>query len=303
MASPNRAELLKKLRHIEIATTRLANQQMAGQYRSVFKGRGMSFEEVRPYQEGDDVRLIDWNVSARTGTLHIKVFIEERELTVFLLVDASASTTFGTRRMSRRELIAEVGALLAFSAIKNNDRVGLIIFTDSVQHIVPPAKGRRHVMRVIMDILDFQAPQLPQQPGGLEKALRTLHGITKKNSVAFVLSDFFVRDDAEYEGLRKSLAVARRRHDVVPLVARDPADLELPRAGLLALHDPESGQQLLIDSSRPAAARLFRSWAEASDQRLTGLFKSQGLDHEFLHTDRDYIPSLLRLFRRRARRH
>lgn len=296
------AERSKKLRHIEIATSRLANEQMAGHYRSVFKGRGMSFEEVRPYQPGDEVRSIDWNVSARSGELFIKVFVEERELTVFLLVDVSGSTFFGTRNMSRRELIAEIGALLAFSAIKNNDRVGLIIFSDKVEHIVPPKKGRTHVMRVIADILNFQSSGRNVQPDGVAKALRTLHGITKKNSVAFVLSDFFMGRTGEYDNLKKALAVAGKRHDIVPLVARDPADLALPGAGLLTLEDPESGEAALVDSSSGSVRSLYSQWAAAADEKLTGLFKSRGLDFEFIQTNKDYIPALLRLFKRRAQR-
>jgi uncharacterized protein (DUF58 family) len=296
------AELRRKLRHIEIATSRLATDQMAGQYRSVFKGRGMSFEEVRPYQEGDDIRLIDWNVSARTGDLHVKLFVEERELTVFLLVDASRSALFGTRGMTRRELQAEVGALLAFSAIKNNDRVGLIIFTDKVEHIVPPRKGRQHVMRVIMDVLRFEPERAGAAPGGVSEALRTLVGITKKTSVAFLLSDFFIKSPSEFEGLRRSLAIAKQRHDLVPLIARDPADLALPSAGLVTLTDPETGIQRLVDFSSKRVRTRFEAAALRAEQDLTDLFKARGLDFETIRTDQDYMGPLLRLFRRRARR-
>lgn len=295
-------ELRKKLRHIEIATSRLAKDQMAGQYRSVFKGRGMSFEEVRPYQDGDDVRLIDWNVSARTGDLHVKLFVEERELTVFLLVDASRSARFGTRGMTRKELQAEVGALLAFSAIKNNDRVGLIIFTDKVEHIVPPRKGRQHVMRVIMDVLRFEPERPGAAPGGVSEALRTLVGVTKKTSVAFLLSDFFIKSPAEFEGLRKSLAIGKQRHDLVPLVARDPADRVLPPAGLVTVTDPETGEQRLVDFSSRAVRRRYEAAAAQADNDVEDLFRAQGLDFETIHTDRDYMGPLMRLFRRRARR-
>lgn len=300
--SAQHRELRKKLRHIEIATSRLATAQMAGQYRSVFKGRGMSFEEVRPYQPGDDVRQIDWNVSARTGGLHVKLFVEERELTVFLLVDASRSAAFGTRGRTRRDLQAEVAALLAFSAIKNNDRVGLIIFTDRVEHMVPPRKGRQHVMRVIMDILRFRPARPGAEPGGLSEALRALVGVTKKTSVAFVLSDFFLRSPAEREGFRTSLAIAKQRHDVVPLVARDPADLELPRAGLVALEDPETASARLVDLSSRRGRAAFAAAAARADEGLKDLFRAQGLDFETLFTDRDPMGPLLRLFRRRARR-
>ena len=295
-------ELRKKLRHIEIATSRLATDQMAGQYRSVFKGRGMSFEEVRPYQDGDDIRQIDWNVSARTGDLHVKLFVEERELTVFLLVDASRSARFGTRGMTRRELQAEVGALLAFSAIKNNDRVGLIIFTDKVEHIVPPRKGRQHVMRVIMDVLRFTPERPGAEPGGVSDALRTLVGITKKTSVAFLLSDFFIKSPAEFEGLTKSLAIAKQRHDLVPLIARDPADLVLPDAGLVSVEDPETRARRLIDFSARGVRTRYANAATRADQDLKDLFRSRGLDFETIRTDQDYMAPLLRLFRRRARR-
>lgn len=299
----DRAQLTRKLRHIEIATTRLANQQMAGHYRSVFKGHGMSFDEVRPYHEGDDIRRIDWNVSARTGDLHVKQFVEERELTVFLLVDASASTEFGTRRMTRRELIAEVAALLAFSAIKNNDRVGLIIYTDKVEHIVPPRKGRQHVMRVIMDILNFRRRGPDTGAAGHAQALRTLVSVTKKTSVAFVLSDFFFRSPAELEAMRKAFSVAGQRHDVVPLVALDPADLDLPSAGLVTLEDPETGEVLLLDSAMGSTRRSYSRWAAAAAGEIRNLFMSQGMDFETLRTDQDYMPALLRLFKRRARRY
>ncbi len=296
------AELRKKLRHIEIATSRLATDQMAGQYRSVFKGRGMNFAEVREYQRllrlGSAGRL----VSARTGDLHVKLFVEERELTVFLLVDASRSARFGTRGMTRRELQAEVGALLAFSAIKNNDRVGLIIFTDRVEHIVPPRKGRQHVMRVIMDVLRFEPARAGANPGGVSEALRTLVGVTKKTSVAFLLSDFFIKTPAEFEGLRRSLAIAKQRHDLVPLVARDPADLVLPPAGLVTVTDPETGGQRLVDFSSAAVRDRDGRAAAQADQDLTDLFRSRGLDFETIRTDQDYMGPLLRLFRRRARR-
>ncbi|MFH1529346.1 MAG: DUF58 domain-containing protein [Pseudomonadota bacterium] len=298
----NHVALRKKLRHIEIATSRLATDQMAGQYRSVFKGRGMSFEEVRPYQAGDDIRQVDWNVSARTGDLHVKLFVEERELTVFLLVDASRSACFGTRGMTRQELQAEVGALLAFSAIKNNDRVGLIIFTDKVEHIVPPRKGRLHVMRVIMDILRFEPARPGAAPGGVSEALRTLVGVTKKTSVAFLLSDFFIKSPAEFEGLRRSLAIAKQRHDLVPLVARDPADLALPPAGLVTVADPETGALRLVDFSSKGVRKRYSAAAAQADQRLTDLFRAQGLDFETIRTDQDYMGPMLRLFRRRARR-
>lgn len=294
-------DLIARLRRIEIKTSRLANQEMAGQYRSVFKGRGMSFEEVRPYQAGDDVRVIDWNVSARTGDLFIKVFVEERELTVFLLLDMSASANFGTRGSLRRELIAEVAAVHAFSAIKNNDRVGLLIFTEEVAHFVPPKKGRTHVLRVIRDILEFEAPQSGTSATGIPEAVKYLMNITKKRSVAVLLSDFFISPE-EIPGVKRALSVAAQRHDFVAYVARDEADEELPAGGLLTLEGLEGGALHVVDSSSRKVRQRFRRTALEDRAHVESLLKRLSIDYEVLWTQQDYIPAVNRLFSRRARR-
>ena len=293
-------DLLARLRRIEIKTSRLANREMAGQYRSVFKGRGMSFDEVRPYQEGDDIRVIDWNVSARTGDLYIKVFVEERELTVFLLLDMSASSDFGTRGSTRRELIAEVAAVHSFSAIKNNDRVGLIIFTDHVAHVVPPKKGRTHVLRVIRDILDF-TPARKGSGTGIPDALRYLMNVTKKTSVAIMMSDFFLTRP-EHEQVRKALSVAAQRHDFIAYITRDQADEELPAAGLITLEDLETGENHLVDSASSGIRGRFHRNALADRAQVETLLKRLSVDYEVLWTGKDYIPVVNHLFQRRAKR-
>jgi len=295
-------ELMSRLRRIEIKTSRLANREMAGAYHSVFKGHGMSFDEVRPYQQGDDVRVIDWNVSARTGDLFIKVFVEERELTVFLLLDMSLSADFGTRGRTRRDLIAEVAAVHAFSAIRNNDRVGLIIFTDKVEHFVPPKKGKTHVLRVIRDILEFKPGRTPCGTSGIAPALGLLSKVTKKTSVAFLMSDFFVAQ-SEQDELRKALSVAVRRHDLVAYITRDPADEQLPDVGLVTLRDAETGQFRLLDTHSAAVRGRFERQAVADRARVETLLKRLSVDYEMLSTSRDYIPAVNRLFTKRARRH
>lgn len=295
-------ELLSRLRRIEIKTTRLANEQMAGQYRSVFKGHGINFDEVRPYQEGDDIRVIDWNVSARTGDLFVKVFAEERELTCFLLLDMSASSLFGSKSRSRQELIAEIAAVLAFSAIRNNDRVGLIIFTDRVEHFVPPKKGKVHVMRVIRDILTFQPKGRGEASVGITEGLKYLTKITKKTSVSFLLSDFFV-DEAGAAAVKKALSIARQRHDVIPIVTLDPLDERLPSVGHVPVEDPETGEVIWLDTSSSRVRKRFEQEAFAQRARMESLFKTLSLDYLKVWTDKDdYIPQFNLLFQRRAKR-
>jgi len=295
-------ELLSKLRRIEIKTSRLASQEMAGQYRSVFKGHGMSFDEVRPYQHGDDIRVIDWNVSARTGELFVKVFVEERELTVFLLLDMSRSSEFGTRERTRKELIAEMAAVHAFSAIKNSDRVGLIIFTDRVEHFVPPKKGKTHVLRVIRDILEFTPGRRDVAGSGIPEAVKYLMKITKKTSVAFLISDFFV-GEKELPDVKKALSVASQRHDIVVYMTRDAADESLPVAGLVTLEDLETGEERLLDSGSGMVRSSFERRAFSDRAHVETLLKRLSIDYEMLWTDKDYIPVVNRLFEKRARRY
>ncbi len=286
-------ELLKALRKIEITTNRLATQQLSGNYTSVFKGQGLAFREVREYQPGDDVRSIDWNVSARMNNTYVKVFVEEREMTVMLVVDLSKSQLFGTRGGSKARLAAEVAALCAFSAIKHNDRVGLILSTDQVEKIVPPKKGQKHVMRVVREILGAT----PERPGtDLKVALETLYRVARRRSVAFVLSDFFAED---YE---RTLSLASARHDVIPVVLTDPRDDELPNVGLAAFEDLETGESRLIDtSSALVRAHYKRQMANLRDTQLK-LFRKLGLDHVIVRTDQPYVKPLRDLFNRRARR-
>lgn len=286
-------ELVKKLRKIEIHTARLANEQLAGSYHSIFKGRGMAFAEVREYQPGDDVRFIDWNVSARMSNPYVKVFAEEREMTVMLLVDLSASQRFGTAGKPKIETVAEVAALLAFSAIKNNDRVGLILFTDRIERFVPPKKGKGHVMRVVAEILNAK----PEGSGTrLDLALDMLGGIAKKRSVAFVISDFIT------EGFEKSLRIAAQRHDLIPVRVVDPAEETLPDVGIARVEDLETGELCDIDTSDPRVRALFAETVARENARRDQLFRRLDIDHVRVRTDGSYVDPLAQLFRRRQAR-
>ena len=286
-------ELLKALRKIEITTDRLATEQLSGNYTSVFKGQGLAFREVRQYQPGDDVRTIDWNVSARMNDAYVKVFVEEREMTVMLLVDMSASEQFGSRRASKSRVAAEVAALCAFSAIKNNDRVGLILVTDRVEKFVPPKKGRKHVMRVVREILGAE----PEHSGtDLRVALETLYRVARRRSVAFLLSDFFA------EGYDRALSLAAARHDVIPVMLTDPRDEEIPDVGLASFQDLESGQSVLVDTTDPVVRAHYAQSMRRLRATKLKLFKKLGLDHCVIRTDASYVRPLHDLFARRARR-
>lgn len=287
------AELLKKVRRIEIRTSHIVNDMLAGQYHSAFKGRGMEFEEVRHYQFGDDIRTIDWNVSARYGEPFVKVFREERELTVLLLVDLSASHLFGTTSQLKRDLVAEVCATLAFSAIRNNDKVGLLCFTDRVEKTVPARKGARHVLRVIRELLYHQ----PAGKGtNLNAALEHLNRTIKRRAVVFVVSDF------QSSGYEDALRIARRRHDLIPIVISDPRELELPNVGLLELVDAETGEHILVDTSsqrvRDAFARQARRAAEDRDT----LLRRTDIDSIQARTGESFVEPLTRFFRKRETR-
>jgi uncharacterized protein (DUF58 family) len=290
----DRSALLRKIRKIEIVTERLVRDRMAGQYHSVFKGRGISFSEVRQYMPGDDIRLIDWNVSARMNDVYIKLFTEEREMTVLLLVDMSASGRFGSRDQEKRELAAELAAVLAFSAIRNNDRVGLIIFTDQVEKFVPPKKGKKHVLRVISEILSFQ----PRHPGTrIAAGLEFLGRVARRRAVAFLVSDFLAPQDT-YE---RALRVAVGRHDIIPVAVSDPLEEALPAVGLLELEDPETGERVLFDTS----AREARAWERDAQQSVVArdaLFRRLKMDAIRVRTDRPYLPALTTFFDARARR-
>jgi uncharacterized protein (DUF58 family) len=286
-------ELVKKLKKIEIYTSRLANDQLAGSYHSVFKGRGMAFSEVRQYQPGDDVRFIDWNVSARMNDTYVKVFTEEREMTVMLLVDLSASERFGSVAKPKIETVAEVAALLAFSAIKNNDRVGLILFTDRIERFVPPKKGRSHVMRVVTEILNAA----PEGRGtDLGVALDLLGGVGKRRTVAFLISDFIA------EGYEKPLKVVAAKHDLIPIQVVDPRENDLPDVGLALVEDLETGEIVEVDTSNLDVRAEYAREAQKQRASREQLFKRLQLDHVTVSTDRDYVRPLAELFRLRQRR-
>ncbi|MBW2700203.1 MAG: DUF58 domain-containing protein [Deltaproteobacteria bacterium] len=286
-------ELIKKIRKIEITTNRAVNDVVAGQYHSVFKGRGMAFDEVRPYQPGDDIRVIDWNVSARMNDLYVKQFIEERELTVMLLVDASGSQAFGSRGRFKAELAAEISGLLAFSAIKNNDRVGLIIFTDRVERFVPPKKGAKHVLRVVSEVLAFR----PAHRGtDIAAGLEFLSRVTKRKSVTFLISDFLT------QGYEQALRVAHRRHDLVPLVLHDPLEKYLPDMGIASFEDAETGEVMLFDTSSKRVRKAVAEQVEQSWEARRHLFKRMKIDSVELSTEKDYVRPLVLFFKRRAAR-
>jgi uncharacterized protein (DUF58 family) len=289
-----REELIKAVKHLEIVARRAVNDTLAGQYHSVFKGRGMDFTDVREYQPGDDIRVIDWNVSARMNDLYVKQFVEERELTVFLLVDASGSQTFGTHNRRKLETAAELAALIAFSAIKNNDRVGLLTFTDDIETFIPPKKGRKHVLRVITDILDFE----PEGRGtDIPGALEYLSRITSKRALAFVISDF------QDTGFETSLTVANRRHELIPLVLEDPMEGELPNMGVVPFEDPETGEVVMVDTSSRSVRDAFRDRANDKRERLDRMFAKRKIDHIRIRTDEGHIEPLVQYFRARAKRY
>jgi uncharacterized protein (DUF58 family) len=292
----NARELIQRIRRIEITTRRAVEDTLGGQYHSVFKGRGMDFSEVRAYAPGDEVRSIDWNVSARTGHLHVKRFVEERELTVMVLCDLSASADFGSGRRTKAEVAAEIAALIAFSAVANGDRVGLALFTDEVERFVPPRKGRRHALRLVSEILRFR-PRSPRTDLGA--ALELLRRAMRRRTVAFVLSDF-LDDEARFD---RPLRVAARKHDVVPIRIEDALERTLPAAGLTLLEDPETGRTVRVDLSDHRGRARLEAEAAAADARLTRLFARLDLDHATVRADdADYVKPLLAFFQARARR-
>jgi uncharacterized protein (DUF58 family) len=285
-------ELLRKIRKIEIYTSRLVDNQLAGQYHSVFKGRGIAFSEVRQYFPGDDVRVIDWNVSARMNEPYVKVFAEERDRTVNLLIDMSASGVFGSRSQAKREVAAEVAAMVAFSAIKNNDRVGLIIFTDEVELFVPPKKGKKHVLRVIREILTF-TPSSRQT--NIAAALEYLGKVSRRRSVAFLISDFLAG------GWEQPIRIANRRHDLIPVIITDPMEEVIPRLGLVTFEDVESGSLCEFDTSGAEARHYAAYAAQLRDAREAQLRRLK-LDVVNVRTDLPYVDALVEYFRSRAKR-
>lgn len=304
-------EIMERVRHIEIRTARLARETFAGQYHSVFKGRGMDFEEVREYVPGDEVRAIDWNVTARTGKPFIKKFREERELTIVLLVDLSASGHFGSAAQSKRELAAEVASVLAFAAVRNNDKVGLILFTDEIEQYVPPRKGRSHVLRVVREILFFGARR---RGTDVVRALEYANHVLKRRAVVFLVSDFLVPNgDAPRIAvagtgtiaknvLRRTLEITARRHDLVGVVVSDPREAELPDVGRVVLEDAETGEQIEVDTHDVRTRQRFAEAAQARRGSVLQMLRGAGIDTLELSTALPYLSALLRFFQRRAAR-
>lgn len=283
-------ELLKKVRKIEIRSRGLTRQIFAGEYHSAFRGRGMAFSEVREYQFGDDIRNIDWNVTARLGHPYVKVFEEERELTVMLLVDVSRSGDFGTLASTKREMMTEIAAVLAYSVIANNDKVGLMLFSDSVEKYIPPKKGRGHMLRIIREMLSFE----PTGSGtSLSEPLRYLTNVLRKRCTAFVLSDFMAPPFTE------ALRIASGKHDVVALRISDRREKELPDVGFMKVTDPESGKEMWIDTSSSAIRRDYAEHWRKHDQAVTAAFVSSGVDVASISTGEDYIKPLISLFKHR----
>jgi uncharacterized protein (DUF58 family) len=286
-------EVLRQIRRLQLRARRAVEDLLGGEYHSVFKGTGIAFEEVREYQPGDDVRGIDWNVTARMGHPFVKRFVEERELTVMLLIDCSASNEFGTRLQQKREVAAELAAVLAFSAISNNDKVGLVAFSDRVERFVPPGKGTKHVLRVIRDVLFFQ----PSHKGtSLREALDYVNRVLPRRAIIFLLSDFLDRD---YE---KALKRTGRRHDLIAVQLTDPREAELPAVGLLEVEDPETGQHLLLDTSSRAVREAYAKTSRAGSETLRQAARSAQIDLIQVTTDGSHLDALIRFFKLRERR-
>jgi uncharacterized protein (DUF58 family) len=286
-------ELLKKVRRIQIYTSRLVNDMLAGAYHSTFKGRGIEFDEVREYQPGDEIRTIDWNVTARVGRPFIKKFVEERELTVMLMVDASSSGEFGSKGQLKTEYAAELCSMLAFSAIKNNDKVGLVIFTDRVEKYIPPKKGKRHVLHVISEILSFK----PEHTGtNIASGIEFFNSVSKKRTVTFLVSDFIA------EGYGRALQIANKRHDIIAVVIQDPREKEFPRLGMIELEDAETGETLLVDSSDPNFQKGIKAFSRKEAFERDKFFRQIDLDFIHVETGTSYVEPFMRFFRTREKR-
>lgn len=284
------SELIKKVRRIEIKTKAMSQQIFAGQYHSAFKGRGMAFSEVRQYNYGDDVRFIDWNVTARFNTPYVKIFEEEREMTVMLLIDVSGSNLYGTRQQFKSELITEISAVLSFSAIYNNDKVGVIFFSNEVEKFIPPAKGKSHILRIIRELLTYRSTS---NQTNIAEALRFLTNVSKRKTTAFLLSDFI---DNDYE---QALRIAASRHDIVALDIVDRGETVLPNVGIVELQDPETGARVWTDTASKKVRNAYAQWWNSLNNNTLNTLRKAGVDHTQLFTDTDYVPALLELFRRR----
>lgn len=294
-------EILKKVKNVEVRTSRLVEDSLAGTYHSVFKGKGMNFDEVREYVAGDDIRTIDWNVTARTGTPHIKKFTEERELTIMLVIDISGSGEFGSSASSKRELMAELGSILAFSAIKNNDKVGLILFTDSTELYIPPSKGRSHILRVIREILFF-VPRSKQTDFILP--LDFLNRVIKRKCVCFYISDFCFTEnhDLALNKLQPKFHLTNKRHDLIAIQVNDPLESELPDVGWITMEDRETGEQIEINSSSQHIRNQYSVLSKSRQENLIKMFNKSGVDRLKLVTGEAYLPPLMNFFSSRKRR-
>jgi uncharacterized protein (DUF58 family) len=294
-------EILRKVRQIEIRTRRLVDAAMGGEYHSVFKGRGMDFDEVREYVPGDEVRTIDWNVTARSGKPFVKKFSEERELTILLMVDVSASGNFGSAAQSKRELAAELAAVLAFSAINNNDKVGLILFSDQIEQYIPPKKGRRHVLRVVREVLYFE----PQHRGtDIVQALDFANRVLQRRAVTFLISDFQTTGETAHtlSALQRAIRLAHTRHDLVALHIRDRREEELPDVGMLAIEDAETGEILELSTSNPKVRARFAEVSRRQVETLRRMLAAESVDALELQTGESYVPPLMNFFKTRERR-
>lgn len=287
----NSAELLKKIKKIEIRSRKLSQQIFAGEYHSAFKGRGMAFSEVRTYTYGDDVRCIDWNVTARFHQPYVKVFEEEREMTVMLVIDTSASTLFGTRNMRKTDMITELAAVLSFSAINNNDKVGVLFYSNKIEKFIPPQKGKTHILRIISELLNIES-----HPGttNTSMALQYLTGAIKKRCTTFIISDFL---DADFE---TALRIAGNKHDISGIQIRDRGEYFLPQVGYMQLYDKETGSKIIADTSSPTFIQQYTGWWIHNEQSVTDIFRRTGVDMLKIYTDEDYIPKLREFFKKRS---
>jgi uncharacterized protein (DUF58 family) len=285
--------LESKIRHIQVYSNKIVDELLAGEYHSVFKGHGMEFNEVREYEHGDEIRTINWQITARVGKPFVKRYVEERELTLFFLVDLSGSGSFGSGKKSKNEVAAELCALLAFSAIKNSDKVGLIIFTDRIEHIVPPGRGKQHVLRIIRELLSFQSPGAGTD---IRQALDYFGHLHAKKSVAFIVSDF------QDEGFEDAMSLISKRHDLIAVSISDPAERSLPAAGLLTLRDPETDEMVVIDTSSARVRRRFEEAAAVRRARLSDILVRRNVDEIAISVEKDLVSELIRFFKTRERR-
>lgn len=289
------SELLKKVRHIEIKTRGLSKEIFAGEYHSAFKGRGMTFSEVREYQYGDAIRDVDWNVTARFNHPYVKIFEEERELTVMLLIDVSGSKDFGTQTQLKRDMITEIAAVLSFSAIKNNDKIGVIFFSNKVEKFIPPKKGRKHILRIIRELIDFK----PENKGtDITEVLKYFTNVIKKRCTAFILSDFI--DDGLDDTLENAFKIANKKHDIVALKIYDKRETQMPAIGLIKMKDAETNQYVWVDTSDKLVRENYSMWWKETEVKQHKMFKKSGVDYISVATDEDYVKPLIGLFKRRG---